>query len=171
MMKTLSGLLLALAVTFVAASNATLALAEKMNFKIVSMVEKIETVKVSGLEGGVLGVLDRKGLSFFENGDVVTTSCRSIFDTRKGFQGYSTLVFDDGSTVVVSWQGPVTKAVPGSAYRQYSAPFTFIKGTGRYKGINGSGSFSAKAPQWDEDFKVKGFTYYEFAGTYNIASQ
>jgi hypothetical protein len=50
----------------------------------------------------MIGVLDRKGLSFFDNGEIATTDCRGIFDTKKGFQGYSSLNrpgFDGGSTV------------------------------------------------------------------------
>jgi hypothetical protein len=57
---------------------------ETMNFKLVSMVEKVEMVQVSGIEGVVIGVMDRKGLSMFENGDIATTACRGTFDTKKG---------------------------------------------------------------------------------------
>jgi hypothetical protein len=44
--------------------------AETMNIKLVSMVETRETVQISGLEGVFIGVLDRKGLGMFENGDI-----------------------------------------------------------------------------------------------------
>lgn len=70
-----------------------------MSFKLVSMVEKLEMVEVSGIEGVVIGVMDRKGLSMVENGDIETTARRGTFDTKKGFQGYSSLTFDDGSTL------------------------------------------------------------------------
>jgi hypothetical protein len=145
--------------------------AESMNFKLVSMVEKMERVQVTGIEGVVIGVLDRKGLSMFENGDIATTACRGTFDTKKGFQGYSTLTFEDGSTVLVSWKGPTSMVPPGGTYGGYSAPFEYVKGTGRFEGIKGSGTFSAKAPNWNKDFKAKGFTYYEFTGTYDLSSQ
>jgi hypothetical protein len=85
---------------------ATNAEADPMNFKLVSMVEKAERVKVPEVEGVMIGVLDRKGLSFFDNGEIATTDCRGIFDTKKGFQGYSSLFFEDGSTLVLSWKGP-----------------------------------------------------------------
>ena len=80
-----------------------------MNFKLVSMIEKIEVVKVTDIEGVVIGVLDRKGLSMFENGDIATTTCR--------------------------------------------------------------GTFSEKKPNWDKAFKIKGFTYFEWTGTYDLSSQ
>ena len=50
--------------------------AETMNIKLVSMVEKVETVKVTLIEGVVIGVMDRKGLAMCENGDIATMSCR-----------------------------------------------------------------------------------------------
>ena len=145
--------------------------AETMNFKLVSMVEKLEMVKVSDLEGAVIGVMDRKGLSMFENGDIATTTCRGTFDTKKGFQGYSSLTFEDGSTIVLSWKGPTSRVPPGGKYGGFTAAFEYAKGTGRFKGIKGSGTFTEKKPNWDKDFKAKGFTYYEWTGTNTLPSQ
>jgi hypothetical protein len=142
--------------------------AETMNFKLVSMYERVETVKVSDLEGVVIGVVDRKGLSIFENGDIATTTCRGSFDTKKTFQGYSALAFDDGSIIVVAWKGPTSKVPPGGKFRGYSGTFEYTKGTGRFEGIKGSGTFTAKAPNWDKDFRAKGFSYYEWTGTYTL---
>ena len=171
MKKIIVVLILSFVLSSAYGSIITQAGAETMNFKLVSMVEKMETVQVSGIERVVLGVLDRKGLSIFENGDIATTECRSIFDTQKGFQGYSTLTFKDGSTVLVSWKGPASSVSPDGSYREYSAPFEYVKGTGRFEGIKGNGTFSARAPIWDKDFTAKGFTYYEFAGTYSLSSK
>jgi hypothetical protein len=146
--------------------------AEPMNFKLVSMFDKKEVVKVTETEGVMLGVLDRKGLSIFDNGEIATTSCRGTFDTKKGFQGYSSMIFEDGSTLVLSWKGPTTQSRPvGGKYRQYGMAAEYVEGTGRFKGIKGSGTFIGKAPQWDDDYKAKGFTYYEFSGTYTLPSQ
>jgi len=145
--------------------------AETMNFKLVSMIEKLEMVKVSDVKGVFIGVMDRKGLSVFENGDIATTTCRGTFDTKKGFQGYSALTFEDGSTIVVAWKGPTSRVPPGGKFGGYEAAFEYAKGSGRFKGIKGSGTFIAKAPHWDKDFKAKGFTHYEFIGTYTLPSQ
>jgi hypothetical protein len=145
--------------------------AKTMNFKLVGMVEKLEMVKVSDIEGVVIGVMDRKGLSMFENGDIATTACRGTFDTKKGFQGYSSLTFEDGSTFVLSWKGPTTRVPPGGKFGGYTATFEYAKGSGRFEGIKGSGTFTGKKPNWDKDFKAKGFTYYEFTGTYTLPSQ
>ena len=145
--------------------------AETMNFKLVSMLEKVEMVKVSDIKGVVIGVIDRKGLSMFENGDIATTTCRGTFDTKKGFQGYSALTFEDGSTIVVAWKGPTSRVPPGGKFGGFTAAFNYAKGSGRFKGIKGSGTFTEKKPNWDKDFKAKGFTYYEWTGTYTLPSK
>ena len=150
----------------------TQAQAESMDFKLVSMIEKIEWVKVTQTEGVMLGVLDRKGLSIFENGEIATTSCRGIIDTKKGFQGYSSMIFEDGSTLLLSWKGPTSRSRPaGGKYNEYTIAVEYVEGTGRFKGVKGNGTYTGKAPQWDEDYKAKGFTLYEFSGTYSLTSQ
>ncbi len=84
---------LAVALTISFGSVASQVRAEAMNCKLISMIEKLETVQVSGVEKVVLRIVDRKGLSVFVNVEIATTECRSIFDTKKGFQEYSTLTF------------------------------------------------------------------------------
>ena len=151
---------------------ATQVIAEPLNFKLVSMIEKAERVKVTQTEGVIIGVVDRKGLSIFENAEIATTSCRGSFDTKKGFQGYSSIIFEDGSTLVLSWKGPTSvPSRPEGKFREYTAAFEYAEGTGRFKGIKGNGTFSGKEPQWDDDYKAKGFAYYEFTGNYTLADQ
>ena len=169
MKKIIMVLMLSFVLLFGSGSILTQAGAETMNFKLVSMTENAERLKVSEIEGVFIGVLDRKGLSIFENGDIAPTNCRGIFDTKKGFQGYSSLSFADGSTLVLSWKGPTSSIPPGGDYYGYSVAFEYVKGTGRFEGIKGSGTFSAKGPTWDEEYRAKGFMYYEFTGTYSLA--
>jgi hypothetical protein len=143
--------------------------AETMNFKLVSMVEKIEMVKVTQTEGVMIGVMDRKGLSIFDNGEVATTSCRGTIDTKKGWQGYSSIVFRDGSTLLLSWKGPTTSSRPGDGKLwEYGLTFEYVEGTGRFEGIKGSGTFTGKVPEWDADYKAKGFAYYDWKGNYTV---
>jgi len=144
--------------------------AETMNFKLVSTIEKAERVKVTEAEGVVIGVLDRKGLSIFDNGEIATTNCRGTFDTKKGFQGYSSLSFEDGSTLVLSWKGPTSNS-RSEKYWEYGIDVEFVEGTGRFKGVKGSGSYKSKQPLWDADYKAKGITLYEFNGSYDLSSQ
>ena len=139
-----------------------------MNFKAASMIHKVERVKVTLIDGVTIGFVDRRGLAIFENGDVATMSCRGTFDTKKGFQGYSLLSFDDGSTLVLSWKGPTSMLPPGGKYRGYSMKVEYAKGTGRFEGIKGSGTFTAKTPQWNKEYKAMDFGYYKFSGTYTL---
>ena len=151
---------------------ATQARAESMNFNLVSMYIKMERVKVTQMEGVIVGVMDRMGLSIFDNGEIATTSCRGTFDTKKGFQGYSSMVFEDGSTLVLAWKGPTSHSRPlGGKYRAYSMSVEYANGSGRFEGIKGTGTFTGKLPQWDEDYKNKGFGLYKFSGTYTLPSK
>jgi len=169
MKKIIMAIIIAVAFLIGLGPIATKAKAESMNFKLVSMIEKIEIVKVTQTEGVIIGVVDRKGLSLFNNGEVATTSCRGTFDTKKGVQGYSSIIFEDGSTLLLSWKGPAIQPAPaGGKFREYKLAFEYAEGTGRFKGIKGNGAFSGKEPQWDNDYKAKGFAYYEFAGTYTL---
>jgi hypothetical protein len=168
MTKIIMALMLSFVFLIGSGSIFTQAGAETMNFTLVSMVDNAKRIKVNEIKGAVIGVNDRRGLSIFENGDIAPTNCRGTFDTKKGFQGYSTLSFADGSTLVLSWTGPTSRIPPGGEYRGYSASFEYVKGTGRFEGIKGSGSFKGKGPTWDEEYKAKGFMVYEFTGTYTL---
>mgnify|MGYP005863685951 CR=1 FL=1 len=153
-------------------SMMTQAMAQSMNFKLVSMIEKVEIVKVTQTEGVIIGVLDRKGLSIFENGEIATTSCRGTFDTKKGIQGYSSIIFEDGSTLLLSWKGPAIQPAPaGGKFWEYTMATEYVEGSGRFKGIKGNGTFTGKEPQFDDDYKGKGFTYYIFTGNYTLPSK
>lgn len=146
--------------------------AESMNFKLVSMYDKVERVKVPEAEGVMIGVMDRNGLSIFDDGEIAITNCRGIFDTKKGFQGYSSLIFKDDSTIVLSWKGPTSQSRSADGkYWEYGIAVEYAEGTGRFKGIKGNGTYTGKAPLWDDDYAAKGFTYYEFSGTYSLPSQ
>jgi hypothetical protein len=57
---------------------------------------------------------------------------------------------------------------PGGKFGGYSMTAEYAKGTGRFEGIKGSGTLTAKTPQWDNEYKAKGFGYYEFSGTYTL---
>lgn len=110
--------------------------AEDMNFTLVSMVEKMETVAVTYTDGVVIGVVDRKGLSRFDNGDIATTACGGTYDAKKGGQGYSSLAFDDGSTLALSWEGPTSSTPAGGAFGGYLGAFEYANGNSGSKGSN-----------------------------------
>ena len=83
MKKTMMVLILAFVLSIGFGAVLTQAGAETMNVKLVSMIEKQEMVKVTGLEGVFIGVGDRKGLGLLKNGEIVTMACRGTFDLKK----------------------------------------------------------------------------------------
>jgi hypothetical protein len=143
--------------------------AETMNWIAISYIERRETVVVTQTEGVMIGVIDRKGLGMFEDGEVFPMSCRGTFDTKKGWQGYTSIIFQDGSTLLLSWKGPTSSSRPGDGKMwEYGLTFEYVEGTGRFEGIKGSGTFTGKQPEWDADYKAKGFAYYDFKGNYTL---
>jgi len=157
---------LAGAVLLIAASlllSVTQARAETVKGRLVSHVTKEESIEVGDVPGHVLGVVEYKGLVFFENGEVATISEVETFEATKGsftFQIYSTLAFEDGSTQIMKGHGTSTpqEGKPELA----KGTCSYIRGTGRFEGIKGSGSWSGK---WFESIA----TYYgDFTWIYTL---
>ena len=70
----------------------------------------------------------------------------SLFDYINGngkHQGYSSTTFEDGSTKFSSFEG-ITKEVEGGKSSLFEGTYTYIRGTGRFEGIEGSGSYTGK---------------------------
>ena len=103
-----------------------------------------------------------KGLVFFENGEIATYSLAEMIEITKGnvtAQGYAIYTFEDESTQVTKFQGAGTS--PEGKPISFKGSFTYIRGTGRFEGIQGSGSFSGKF--------FHGFgPYWDFTGTYTL---
>ena len=67
------------------------------------------------------------------------------------------------------YKGPTGGPPPSGKFRGFTdKPIEFVKGTGRFKGIKGKGTFSGKTAMWDKDFSSKGFAYYEYTATYTL---
>ncbi|MEJ2234492.1 MAG: hypothetical protein P8X67_11245 [Syntrophobacterales bacterium] len=69
-----------------------------------------------------------------------------MFDITKGkgtAEGYVTHIFEDGSTAISKWQGTIApregKRLTGEG------TFSYIGGSGRFEGIKGGGSWTAKS--------------------------
>jgi hypothetical protein len=80
------------------------------------------------------------------------------------------MFFEDGSTLVLSWKGPTDQSRSKKSW-EYGIAVEFVEETGRFKGVKGSGSYQGKQPLRDGEYKAKGFTPYEFSGSYNRSSQ
>jgi len=142
-----------------------------MNCKVSCYLAHIEVLPVGDVEGHGVSISSRKGLAFFESGEVATFTNWATQDATKGkgpHQGYAMFTFEDGSTFVGKFEGtnePIPKELT-----MIKGTGVFIKGTGRFEGIKGSYTYSGKTftPYSKE---TKGDLYFDFIGTYTLPTK
>jgi hypothetical protein len=125
----------------------TEAKAETMKCRTAAIFVKEEKMPVGDLEGYTLGTSIREGMSFFENGEVANFKNYTIEDQSGGTgqtMGYTFYTFSDGSRIIVK-VGAQTSYDP-SGTRLTKAVNEIMKGTGRFEGIKGTTSTTAKSP-------------------------
>ncbi len=98
----------------------------------------IHTLKVPDMEGHTIHLWEAKGIIFTENWGVCHgyVPAMSDFNTPKGemmSQGYVQYTYPDGSTTVQKWESK-----PGNPLGTWS----YLKGTGKFEGIQGGGTFT-----------------------------
>jgi hypothetical protein len=106
--------------------------AETLKCKSAATATKDERVSVGDEEGHILGVQIMDGLGFCENGEITRIRYHAVFDfmPEKGVQaiGYSTMTFEDGSTIVTRFQRLVDPFQSGVGAAKATAEI--VKGTG-----------------------------------------
>jgi hypothetical protein len=137
---------LAVAILVVFASM-SLAGAETIKEKgrIVYHLTKVEVIPVGDVPGHIIAIADAPGLTFVENGEVCTFANKIMFDVTNGsgpHWTYSVMTYPDKSTRVTKAQGTTTALASGES--MFEGTVTFIKGTGRFEGIQGGGAYSGK---------------------------
>jgi len=141
--------------------------------KVTSYVIKTEAIPFPDVKGHIVGVLERRGLAVFEDGEVAAYHAQLRFDLiiQQGgdFQGYSQLTFKDGSTTIAKVQGTQT-LTPGEKLPTVAGKSEYIKGTGRFQGIKGNVSFTGKSitPYGKE---TKGDMVVDLTSTYTLPSK
>jgi len=141
----------------------------KVSTKINSIITKLQAIPIPELPGRVIGFYERQGDARFGNGDTAKQILRCTFDMVRGvgpFQGYSQMTFEDGSTFLVKIKGVMTKPEKGKLPTGHGTG-KYIKGTGRFKGIQGNITFKATMlkPYAGES---KGDALVEVTGTYSL---
>ena len=119
--------------------------AETMKWRVSTYLHQMEILPVGDTEGHVLFMGSRKGLAYFENGDVAVFVNWFTGDVTKGQgpnQGYALYTFGDGSTFVGKFESTQSVAPKGLPLQKGSAKL--IKGTGRFEGIQGDVTFEGK---------------------------
>jgi hypothetical protein len=97
------------------------------------------TLKVPDVEDHTIMLYEGKGISFTEKWGACLVYEAGIVDTIKGegtCQGYTQYSFPDGSTTMQKWEGRL-----GAARNE--GTWTYIKGTGKFNGIQGKGTWKA----------------------------
>ena len=122
------------------------ATAETMNFKAFNHVTKQEMVPVADVEGHVVGVSVREGVAVFENGELGWHTVTQSLNFIKGagtLDSYFVCTFLDGSTFISHAKGMV-EATPQGVGWAAKGTGDIIGGTGRFQGIKGTMTVSAK---------------------------
>ena len=119
--------------------------AETVKGRYVYHFFKVERIEVGDVPGHLIGVADGRGLVSSDTGEVATQLTKLLFDYTNGsgpFQAYNLITYEDGSTKISKVQGRTTAQASGVS--TFEGTYTFIKGTGRFEGIQGTGSFTGK---------------------------
>jgi hypothetical protein len=107
---------------------------------------KAEAVEIGDVPGHVLGVAEARGLAFPDNGEVAAYAVKVTFDYVNGtgpHRGYATATFEDGAMVAYRFEG-TTEEVGGGKTSEFEGKYTYLKGTGRFEGIQGGGSYTGR---------------------------
>ena len=96
------------------------------------------TLKVPDMEDHVILAYEGKGITFEEKWGACLTYEIGTVNLIKGegtCQGFTQYSFPDGSTFTQKWEGKIGARSEGT--------WTFIKGTGKFNGIQGKGTWKA----------------------------
>ena len=109
------------------------------------------TMSPEGIEGRRFGVMQQRGMAFYQDGTVSRLDAWLTYESDYGNTKYRGLVlytFPDGATQAADFEGE------GAAVGRQKGTFTFINGTGRFEGIKGGGTFTAVGVSREADLYV-----------------
>jgi hypothetical protein len=134
-------------------------------------VTKAYVIEVGDVPGHKLFVFENPGLFFQDDGQVATVSVWTMADYTQGSgpaQGYSLYTYEDGSTYCTNWKLTAT-AAPDGKTTSWEGTYEYLKGTGRFKGMKGGGSFTGKRLASLPGAGAELYT--DMAGTYTLPSK
>jgi hypothetical protein len=113
-----------------------------------------QTLKVPDIEGHTLVLWEVKGIVFTEKwgacqGYVAATSDYIVPNRESTGQGYCQYTYPDGSSTIHKWESKVREG-------RKEGTWTYTKGTGRFEGIQGGGTFAwtmVGPDRWYTDIK------------------
>lgn len=148
-----------------------LAGAGTMTCKVSAYIINMEIIPVGDVLGHAVGYNHRKGLVFFENGEVATYTYWGTLDLIKGkgpFKGYSIFAFSDGALIVKKMQG-VLEPGPQGLPLSVNGTGQFISGTGRFQGIKGDFKITGKVlTPFSKEKESRSDIYFDVSGSYAL---
>jgi hypothetical protein len=141
--------LMAFAVIILLVGNAVAGEKGKVADREVFHTNSLQSLKGPDIAGHTLWLMDMKGIGFTKNWGACLIYANDAADLVNGegtAQGYNQHTFPDGSTTVHKWEG--NNKGKGATWE---GTWTFIKGTGKFEGIQGGGTWKTyplAADQW-----------------------
>jgi len=146
------------------------ACAEMMKWKLYNYIVQMESLPVGDTEGHAYYMGSRRGLAQFENGDIAVFLNWFVFDITKGhgaLQAYVIHTFEDGSTFVTKNEGTQWLDPKGQASMKGTGKF--VKGTGRFEGIQGDVTFEGKVlVPYAKEKGLLADAYFDFVANYTL---
>ena len=121
--------------------------AETMKCRTAGWVKVGEGVPVGDVEGHEVGVTLRVGMAFCDNGEIANFTAVSSWNsppTSMEALGYGVWKFADGSTIATKFQQSGVSSTDPNYGSESQGTGEILLGTGRFAGITGSTSFTAK---------------------------
>ena len=134
-------------------------------------VTQFQAKPVGDVEGHVTGTFQRRGLCLYATGEVAVYLAEGALDITKGngtVKGESTCTFEDGSSSTTTWSMKMT-ALPNGLHVYTEGKGEFVRGTGRFEGIQGTTTFSGKTYTPNKG-DTKGDLVMEVEGKYTLPS-
>jgi hypothetical protein len=139
--------LITFAMGIVLAGDAVAAEKGKVEGRQVYYMTTIQTLKVPDVEGHTVNLLEAKGIFSSEKWGAALIYQINTLDFIKGggtFQGYTHTTYPDGSTTTSKFEGKSTGGGVGTTGMASSeGTWTYVKGTGKFQGIQGRGTFKS----------------------------
>jgi len=110
-------------------------------------VTTVHRLNVPDVEGHINSLTEAKSINFNEKFGPSLGYRTQLGDWIKGtgtVQGYTQITYPDGSTITSKWMGEVKSAGLGpTGGSEAKGTWSYIKGTGKYEGIQGKGTFES----------------------------
>ena len=121
--------------------------AETMHYKFYTWVIKSDIVPFGDVEGHTVDIMVRGAFYVFDSGEIATIKHVGTHDLIMGsgtFMQYVSINFQDGSTIMIKSEGTTVGGSTPGVVTAGGWKSEIIKGTGRFQGLKGTQSASAK---------------------------